>query len=65
MVAQLDALIALGQVPSRASVVEVALRRELRAHLYAQEAKVMAQSDPDSDLKSVVGWVATNRPDLT
>jgi len=64
MVAQLDALIARGQASSRASVVEAALRRELRAHLRAQEAELMAQAKPDSDLESVVDWVFANRPDL-
>jgi Arc/MetJ-type ribon-helix-helix transcriptional regulator len=64
MVAQLDALIAQGQASSRASVVEAALRRELRAHLHAQEAELMAQAEPDSDLESVVDWVAINRPGL-
>jgi hypothetical protein len=64
MVAQLDALIARGQASSRASVVEADLRRELRAHLHAQEAELMAQAMPDSDLESVVDWVFANRPDL-
>jgi Arc/MetJ-type ribon-helix-helix transcriptional regulator len=62
MVAELDALIASGQVPSRASVVEAALRRELRQYAYAREAELLAGGSGDADLEALHRWVAGNRP---
>ena len=47
LVASLDALVEAGEARSRASVVERALRRELRKLAYAREAAMRA-ADPDA-----------------
>lgn len=64
MVTELDDLIAAGLAPSRASVVEAALRRELRQYLYAREAQILAADSEDADLAALHAWVASNRPTL-
>jgi Arc/MetJ-type ribon-helix-helix transcriptional regulator len=62
VVEELDALVASGQAPSRASVVEAALRRELRQYLYAREAELLASLPPDHEFDAMHEWVARNRP---
>ncbi len=64
MVAELDALVSQGQASSRASVIEAALRRELRRSLYAQEAELFASTESDTDVADLNNWVANNRPPL-
>ncbi len=64
MVAELDALVSQGQASSRASVIEAALRRELRRSLYAQEAELLASTESDTDVADLNNWVANNRPPL-
>ncbi len=64
MVTELDGLIAAGLAPSRASVVEAALRRELRQYLYAREAQILAADSDDADLAALHAWVADRRPSL-
>jgi len=58
VVEQFDALVASGQTLSRASVVEAALRRELREHHYARELAIVAAA-PDSPKET--NHVATMR----
>lgn len=55
LVADLDALVAAGQAPSRTSVVEQALRRELRRHLYEQEVLLLHAAIPD-DFDDLADW---------
>ena len=62
IVEELDALVDSGHAPSRASVVEAALRRELRQYLYAREAELLASLPPDDDFDAMHEWVARNRP---
>ncbi len=62
VVEELDALVASGKAPSRASVVEAALRRELRQYLYAREAELLASLPPDDEFDAMHEWVAHNRP---
>ena len=50
MVQELDKLVAEGAAPSRASVVEEALRRELRRYMYEREAKILAGTESDLEL---------------
>ncbi len=64
MVAELDALVSQGQASSRASVIEAALRCELRRCLYAQEAELFASTESDTDVADLNNWVANNRPPL-
>lgn len=64
MVAKLDELIAAGGAPSRASVIEQALRRELRRYLYEREAKILAGTEPDPELDAWVSWAAKTPLDL-
>lgn len=61
LVAALDALVVAGHARSRASIVESALRREIRRHQYAQEVAFLdahpeALEDPDLD-----AWAAATR----
>lgn len=62
MVVELDALIASGQASSRASVVEAALRRELREYHYARELAILAAEPADPDLEALHQWVARHQP---
>ena len=64
MVSELDELIATGKAPSRASVIEQALRRELRRYLYEREAKILADAEPDPELDAWVSWAAKTPLDL-
>jgi len=64
MVQELDQLVADGTAPSRASVVEEALRRELRRYLYEREAKILADTEPDPDLEAWVSYAAQTPLDL-
>jgi Predicted transcriptional regulators containing the CopG/Arc/MetJ DNA-binding domain and a metal-binding domain len=50
MVSELDKLIATGEATSRASVIEQALRRELRRYLYEREATILANAEPDPEM---------------
>ena len=54
LVAELDAMVASGAARSRASVIERALRKAIRQHQYALEAKMRDEhperfEDPDMD----------------
>lgn len=61
LVASVDALVAAGEARSRASVIERALRRELRKLEYAREAAMRA-ADPerfrDPELEAMAEWGA-------
>lgn len=67
LVADLDALVAKGEVKSRASVVERALRRELRRLQYAEEMRLRTEhperfEDPDMD--ALAAWAANHQIDI-
>ncbi len=49
LVLALDELVAQGDAPSRTSVVEQALRRELRRHLYDREIALLNAGGDDLD----------------
>jgi len=59
---QLDRLVAQGQAPSRASVIERALAREFRRLTAARDAAILAESGPDTDMDSLAEYAA--RADL-
>jgi len=61
-VEQLDRLVAQGQAPSRASVIERALAREFRRLIAARDAAILAESGPDTDMDSLAEYAA--RADL-
>jgi len=58
MVEFLDRLVAEGQAPSRASVVERALAREFRRQIAARDAAILAEADPDPDMDSLADYAA-------
>ena len=58
MVKFLDRLVAEGQAPSRASVVERALAREFRRQLAARDAAILADSGVDHDMDSLADYAA-------
>ncbi|MFM1917095.1 MAG: hypothetical protein RJB01_610 [Actinomycetota bacterium] len=60
MVHELDALVASGEAPSRASVVEAALRGELRQHAYAREVALRATQPPDDEFDPMHKWAQSN-----
>lgn len=64
MVSELDDLIASGEASSRASVIEQALRRELRRYLYEREARILANVEPDTELDAWVSRASTTPLDL-
>jgi metal-responsive CopG/Arc/MetJ family transcriptional regulator len=61
MVSELDSLVAAGEASSRASIIEQALRRELRRFIYEKEATILAAVKPDAHLEAWVDWAAANQ----
>lgn len=59
---QLDELVAAGQAPSRASVIERALAREFRRLIAARDAAILADADPD--LNALADFAAQTRLDI-
>ena len=72
MVQFLDQLVARGQAPSRASVVERALAREFRRVIAARDAAILAEAaeaagaaaQDEADLDSLADYAARNPLDL-
>ena len=58
MVQELDKLIAEGAAPSRASVIEDALRRELRRYLAERDIRILEQAGEDEELLAATAWAA-------
>ena len=65
LVAELDSIVLSGQEPSRASIVEQALHRELRRRAWAKEVEVLtAQGSTYEDLEGLDDYLrALNPPD--
>lgn len=63
-VRQLDRLVAEGQAPSRASVIERALAREFRRLIAERDAAILAESGPDSDMDSLAAYAARAELDV-
>jgi Arc/MetJ-type ribon-helix-helix transcriptional regulator len=63
-VEQLDKLVAAGQAPSRASVIERALAREFRRLIAARDAAILADAGPDADMDSLVAYAARTRLEI-
>jgi Arc/MetJ-type ribon-helix-helix transcriptional regulator len=64
MVEFLDRLVAEGQAPSRASVVERALAREFRRQIAARDAAILAEAGADPDMDSLAEYAARTPVDL-
>jgi Arc/MetJ-type ribon-helix-helix transcriptional regulator len=67
LVRSLDELVAQGEANSRASIVERALRRELRNRAYAREAALRASNPElfeDPELDAVAEWASRQAFDL-
>ena len=60
----LDRLVAEGQAPSRASVVERALAREFRRVIAARDAAILAKADPDPDMDALADYAARSPLDV-
>jgi hypothetical protein len=60
----LDQLVAEGKATSRASVVEQALAREIRRHIAARDAAILAGLGPDQDMESLAEYAARMRLDI-
>jgi Arc/MetJ-type ribon-helix-helix transcriptional regulator len=58
MVEYLDQLVAEGRAPSRASVVERALAREIRYQIAARDAAILAGAGADDDMDSLADYAA-------
>jgi Arc/MetJ-type ribon-helix-helix transcriptional regulator len=63
-VEQLDKLVAAGEAPSRASVIERALAREFRRLIAARDAAILAGASPDTDIDSLVAYAARTRLEI-
>jgi len=63
-VEQLDKLVASGQAPSRASVIERALAREFRRLIAARDAAILAGAGPDADMDSLAAYALRALPDI-
>jgi len=64
MVEFLDRLVADGQAPSRASIVERALAREIRRHIAAKDAAILAEAGADHDMDSLANYAARTPLDV-
>ena len=64
MVEFLDRLVAEGQAPSRAFVVERALAREFRRQIAARDAAILAEAGADPDMGSLAEYAARTPVDL-
>ena len=64
MVEFIDRLVAEGRAPSRASVVERALAREIRRQIAARDAAILAEVGADPDLDSLADYAARTGLDL-
>jgi len=64
MVDYLDQLVAEGKATSRASVVEQALAREIRRHIAARDAVILAGLGPDQDMESLAAYAVRLQMDL-
>jgi Arc/MetJ-type ribon-helix-helix transcriptional regulator len=58
MVEFVDRLVAAGEAPSRASVLERALAREIRRHAAEQDAAILADAGPDPELAGLAEYAA-------
>jgi Arc/MetJ-type ribon-helix-helix transcriptional regulator len=63
-VEQLDKLVAAGEAPSRASVIERALAREFRRLIAARDAAILADASPDTEMDSLVAYAARTRLEI-
>jgi Arc/MetJ-type ribon-helix-helix transcriptional regulator len=63
-VEQLDKLVAAGDAPSRASVIERALAREFRRLIAARDAAILAQAGEDADMDSLAAYAAGGELDI-
>jgi predicted transcriptional regulator len=63
-VARLDQLVAAGQAPSRASVIERALAREFRRLIAERDAAILAALGPDSDMDGLADYAASTELDI-
>ena len=59
LVVELDHLIASGAAPSRASIVEQALRRELRRYLAERDLQILQATGDDEELADFTSWAAS------
>ena len=58
MVSELDSLVAAGEASSRASIIEQALRRELRRHLAERDLRILEATGEDEELNAATTCVA-------
>jgi len=65
MVEQLNELVAAGEAPSRASVIERALAREFRRLIAARDAAILAAAGADSDMDSLADYAAHTEMDIS
>jgi len=64
-VEQLDKLVADGEAPSRASVIERALAREFRRLTAERDAAILAKSGMDPDMDSLAKHAARTPLDIS
>jgi len=63
-VRHLDELVAAGEAPSRASVIERALAREFRRLIAAKDAAILAEAGRDADMDSLADYAARTSMDI-
>jgi Arc/MetJ-type ribon-helix-helix transcriptional regulator len=63
-VERLDELVAAGEAPSRASVIERALAREFRRLIDERDAAILAAQEPDPDMDALAEYAAQTELDI-
>lgn len=54
----IDATVSAGEATSRAAVVTGALERELRRHIAARDARILAAAGPDPDMDDLAQYAS-------
>jgi Arc/MetJ-type ribon-helix-helix transcriptional regulator len=63
-VEQLDRLVAAGNAPSRASVIERALAREFRRLIAARDVAILTEAGPDADMDTLADYAVRGVLDI-
>lgn len=58
LVTAVDEIVRGGEAPSRASVMEAALERELRRRAAERDAEIYLRARPGGDLADLEAWIA-------
>lgn len=56
----LDETVAAGKAPSRASIIEAALEREIRRHIALRDVEILRNTEDYDEFDALARWAAQN-----